>query len=166
MNVTVLWDVAPCSLVEIERRFTGAYCFHQQGGQFLRDYTAQHPTRQSFSVYLRSKTDINCLDNPWPLFVTKSCRCFYGDVSGDDVWSSGLLRRVVFWLYTKILKKKLPPCSGPCTWYTYHLKPCIWTSGGNWTIQRLACHDNNTVTFRGQRLSDILTEACRVRLIK
>jgi hypothetical protein len=27
----VFWDVAPCSLVEIDRCFGGAYCFHHQG---------------------------------------------------------------------------------------------------------------------------------------
>jgi hypothetical protein len=58
--MTVFWDVALCSLVEIDGRFAGAYCFHHQsddrpddgGGthlcnisQFLPDYTAQHPRR-------------------------------------------------------------------------------------------------------------------------
>jgi hypothetical protein len=28
---TVLWDIAPCSVVEIYRRFEGAYCIHYQG---------------------------------------------------------------------------------------------------------------------------------------
>jgi hypothetical protein len=28
--MTIFWDVASCSLVEIERRFTGAYCLHHQ----------------------------------------------------------------------------------------------------------------------------------------
>jgi hypothetical protein len=44
----VFWDVAPCSHVEVDRRFRGAYCFHHQGdessplwnvGQLQRDYT-------------------------------------------------------------------------------------------------------------------------------
>jgi hypothetical protein len=26
MKVTVFWNVAPCSLIEIDRRFRGAYC--------------------------------------------------------------------------------------------------------------------------------------------
>jgi hypothetical protein len=26
----VFWDVAPCSLLEIDRRFSGAYCLHHQ----------------------------------------------------------------------------------------------------------------------------------------
>jgi hypothetical protein len=25
------WDVAPCSLVEVDRRFKGAHCLHHQG---------------------------------------------------------------------------------------------------------------------------------------
>jgi hypothetical protein len=52
------FDVAPCSLVEIGRRSTGAYYLHHgpdgrgskylwNVGQFLPDYTAQHPRRQS-----------------------------------------------------------------------------------------------------------------------
>jgi hypothetical protein len=28
MKMAVLWDVAPCSPVEVYRRFRGAYCFH------------------------------------------------------------------------------------------------------------------------------------------
>jgi hypothetical protein len=30
MKMTVYWDVAPCSLLDIDRRFRGAYCLHQQ----------------------------------------------------------------------------------------------------------------------------------------
>jgi hypothetical protein len=29
--MTVFWHVVPCSLVEIDRRFRGAYCLHHQG---------------------------------------------------------------------------------------------------------------------------------------
>jgi hypothetical protein len=31
LKMTVFWDVAPCSVVEIDRRFRGAYCLHHQG---------------------------------------------------------------------------------------------------------------------------------------
>jgi hypothetical protein len=30
LKITVFWDVAPCSLVEVCRRFRGAYCLHHQ----------------------------------------------------------------------------------------------------------------------------------------
>jgi hypothetical protein len=30
-NMTVYWDTAPCSLVEVDRRFRGVYCLHYQG---------------------------------------------------------------------------------------------------------------------------------------
>jgi hypothetical protein len=30
MNMTSLWDVASCSLVEVHRRFRDAYWFHHQ----------------------------------------------------------------------------------------------------------------------------------------
>jgi hypothetical protein len=28
MKMPDVWDVAPCSLVEVDRRFIGAYCLH------------------------------------------------------------------------------------------------------------------------------------------
>jgi hypothetical protein len=31
MKITDFWDVAPCSLVEVYRRFRGACCLHHQG---------------------------------------------------------------------------------------------------------------------------------------
>jgi hypothetical protein len=31
MKMAVFWDVAPCSLVEIYRRFRGSCCLHHQG---------------------------------------------------------------------------------------------------------------------------------------
>jgi hypothetical protein len=56
MKITVFWDVAPCSLVEVYRRFGGAYCLQLQGdvkavGKLLPEYTAQHPRRQPSSMY-------------------------------------------------------------------------------------------------------------------
>jgi hypothetical protein len=33
MKITVFWDVAPCSMVEVYRRFTGVYCLHHQGDE-------------------------------------------------------------------------------------------------------------------------------------
>jgi len=31
MKMTVFWDIALCCLVEIERRFRGAYCLQHEG---------------------------------------------------------------------------------------------------------------------------------------
>jgi hypothetical protein len=58
VKMPVFWDVTLRSVVEIERRFRGAYCLHIHGveggskylrnvGQFLQDYMAQHPRRCS-----------------------------------------------------------------------------------------------------------------------
>jgi hypothetical protein len=33
MNIRAVWDIALCSLVEVDRRFGGAYCLHHQGGE-------------------------------------------------------------------------------------------------------------------------------------
>jgi hypothetical protein len=33
--MTVCWDVAQCSVVEVYRRFRGAYCLHHQGDKWL-----------------------------------------------------------------------------------------------------------------------------------
>jgi hypothetical protein len=51
MKMTVIYDVAPCSLVEVYRRFRSSCCLHHQGdgpehfwnvGKFLPEYAAQH----------------------------------------------------------------------------------------------------------------------------
>jgi hypothetical protein len=33
MKFRVFWDVAPCSQVDVDRRFRGAYCLHLQGDE-------------------------------------------------------------------------------------------------------------------------------------
>jgi hypothetical protein len=40
----VFWDVLPCSQVDVDRRFRGAYCFLHQGDE-THPYTAVHPRR-------------------------------------------------------------------------------------------------------------------------
>jgi hypothetical protein len=59
MKFRVFWDVAPCCVVGVDRRFRGAYCLHHQGDDgpddgssthlwnvdLLRDYTELHPRR-------------------------------------------------------------------------------------------------------------------------
>jgi hypothetical protein len=37
MKMTDFWDVAPCNLIEIYRRFGGAYCLHNQGDHHPND---------------------------------------------------------------------------------------------------------------------------------
>jgi hypothetical protein len=37
MKKAAFWDIASCSLVEIDRCFTGAYCLHQQGKRPVSD---------------------------------------------------------------------------------------------------------------------------------
>jgi hypothetical protein len=44
MKMTAFWDIAPCSLIEVDRHFRGAYCLHHQGDD-IRDYTTQYPRR-------------------------------------------------------------------------------------------------------------------------
>jgi hypothetical protein len=70
MKMPVFSDVAPCSLVEIDSSFRGAYWFHHQvdvrGSKHLRnvgqvkpDNTAQHPRRQSSSYSSPWETEIS-----------------------------------------------------------------------------------------------------------
>jgi hypothetical protein len=47
MKMAVFWDVAPCNLVDIDRRFRETYCLHHQGDG--PNYIAPHPRRQPSS---------------------------------------------------------------------------------------------------------------------
>jgi hypothetical protein len=33
MKFRVFWDALPCSQIDVDRRFRGAYCLHQQGDE-------------------------------------------------------------------------------------------------------------------------------------
>jgi hypothetical protein len=65
MKFRVFWDVAPCSHVEVNRNFTGAYCLRRHRpdggsthlwnvGPLQRDYTDLLPRRPQTSNKLRS----------------------------------------------------------------------------------------------------------------
>jgi hypothetical protein len=46
MKMSVFWDVAPCNLIDIDRRFRGTYCLHHyhtddRGGKLLRNMKHQ-----------------------------------------------------------------------------------------------------------------------------
>jgi hypothetical protein len=56
MKVTVFWDVVPCSLVEVYRRFRGSCRVHHQGELQYRGQTT------IFEVYLRFR-NVSCLHN-------------------------------------------------------------------------------------------------------
>jgi hypothetical protein len=63
MKITALCNIAPCSCVEFDQSFRGAYCLHHEGdeddydskhvwnvGHLLPDYTVQYPARLIFNV--------------------------------------------------------------------------------------------------------------------
>jgi hypothetical protein len=33
IKMVAVWDIAPCSLVEVDQRFGGVYCLHHQGDE-------------------------------------------------------------------------------------------------------------------------------------
>jgi hypothetical protein len=50
VKMTAFWDIALCSLVEVDRCFIGAYYLYYQGyylSRLVRDYTALYPRRLS-----------------------------------------------------------------------------------------------------------------------
>jgi hypothetical protein len=73
-----IWGIAPCSLVEVERRSRFEYCFHHQPdnggstqlwnvGSTQRDHTALYPRRLSSSYSTPRETEI--------LQVHNDCLC-------------------------------------------------------------------------------------------
>jgi hypothetical protein len=83
MKMTVFWNIAPCSLVEIDWSFTGVYCLLHSGrgskhlwnvGQ-LPEYTAQYSRRPStilHSIYERriSRSGQNLWSDSWIWIMT------------------------------------------------------------------------------------------------
>jgi hypothetical protein len=54
VKMAVFWDIAPCSLVEVDRRFRCAYCLHHQGDDRRSTYTTIHDTISQKAVRDRS----------------------------------------------------------------------------------------------------------------
>jgi hypothetical protein len=54
MKVTVFWDVALCSLVEIDRRFRSAYCLHYQALMVEAERTSETPV----SIYETTRHNV------------------------------------------------------------------------------------------------------------
>jgi hypothetical protein len=60
MKVTVFWDVVPCSLVESDRCFKGAYCLHYQDDRKLLAYRYWKSVAMEFTfVWACSKIQRN-----------------------------------------------------------------------------------------------------------
>jgi hypothetical protein len=51
MKMTIFWDVVPCSLLEVYRRFRGACCLHHQGVEQAasEEFLARQTTRRNIS---------------------------------------------------------------------------------------------------------------------
>jgi hypothetical protein len=56
MKMAVFWDVAPCGLVDIDRRFRGAYCLHHH---HHLDNAGQLPPLKRRSVFTRQHDTIS-----------------------------------------------------------------------------------------------------------
>jgi hypothetical protein len=47
--IIAFWDVSPCSLVEVDRRFIGAYCLHHQDIALMLEAVCTSETSVYFS---------------------------------------------------------------------------------------------------------------------
>jgi hypothetical protein len=49
--MTVFWVVAPCSLLQVYRRFRGAFCLRHQGDEYARVMEAARTSETSVNFY-------------------------------------------------------------------------------------------------------------------
>jgi hypothetical protein len=99
----VFWDVKPCSHVEVDQRFRGAYCLHHQGNSWWwRQYAPLK--RSSTSTWLHGATSQN----------TPKLNFFYSVTSGDDCT-----------VYKKLYYIIMSPEKLFCTFQMPSLKYCL-----------------------------------------
>jgi hypothetical protein len=53
MKIAALWDIAPCSFVEVDRRFRGTYLLPSSGRSISTRLTALYAKELSFFGYLQ-----------------------------------------------------------------------------------------------------------------
>jgi hypothetical protein len=58
MNITAFRDIAPCSLIEANRRFSGAYCLHYQSDIRI-DINLTDYTYSNGKMLLQHKLQLN-----------------------------------------------------------------------------------------------------------
>jgi hypothetical protein len=58
MEMTVFWDGALCSLVEVYRRFRGPCCLHHQGDECALMMEAASTTEMSVNFYQTTRRNI------------------------------------------------------------------------------------------------------------
>jgi hypothetical protein len=90
MKFRVFWDIAPCSDVEVDRRFRGAYCLNHQGDVLMMEAVRTSETSVNFNVttrryipedselpQLKSKNINNFLEIVSPCNHHTTVNCFY-----------------------------------------------------------------------------------------
>jgi hypothetical protein len=55
MKFKVFWDVLPCSQIDVDRRFRGAYCLHHQGDLIALMMKAVRTSEMSVNIYLTTQ---------------------------------------------------------------------------------------------------------------
>jgi hypothetical protein len=76
MKFRVFWDVAPCSLVGVDRRFRDAYCLHQQGRYHPDDGGSTYLLKcQATPMRLHGATSQNAL-NFCDNFLSEKSTCY------------------------------------------------------------------------------------------
>jgi hypothetical protein len=57
LEMAVFWNFASCSLVDIERRFRGAYCLHQQGDLMMEAVNSSETSANVYQTTRRKMTE-------------------------------------------------------------------------------------------------------------
>jgi hypothetical protein len=100
MKMTVFWDVGPCSLVEIDRRFRGSYCLHHYGDRTSEKFASFYETTlhiiedSHLQGDLSGEFEDDCLGVA-PCSLVEVCRRF------RQLSSSLLINRVGVWTIKK-----------------------------------------------------------------
>jgi hypothetical protein len=64
MKMIAFWDIAPRSLIVVDRHFRGAYCLHHQGDEWRQDAPLKH------QKYYNETTRCNISEGYQPLCFT------------------------------------------------------------------------------------------------
>jgi hypothetical protein len=147
MKMTVFWDVAPCSLVDNDRRYRGAYCLHHQG-QFLPGYTAHH-LLNIYSIIIKYDV-ITCRSASWeniPQIDSRSSEVHVKSFSGktrrpSPTERSSAVRHVrnacslILWGEVVVVTKQRNTEVIRTNWIAGNYSWVFWSALQNWLLRR------------------------------
>jgi hypothetical protein len=124
----VFWGVAPCTLVEIDRLFISAYCFHHQGALVMEAVRTSEMSKSFYQITRRNIPEDSHIQDYSPLSSSPLCSF---QISCYSIFLKSKYSPRHFVLENSQPLNSLSPCSKRSLFVMFPTQncecvPCLW----------------------------------------